>query len=670
MRLFLVYAIAILVPVLVLGAVLAATYRSGASDRGLAQARAQAALFGRTSVEPRLDGVDLSRPLSTAQVADLDQMGESAVRVGDIVRFRIRTLSGRVIYSNDRTGSTETDEEAQEAAHGETVAEITHLNADEDGDGAIEKGIRVAEVYTPLTDGTSARPTGVLELYLPYDPIARDIAAGMRSLYRDLAIGLVALYLVLAGISWSITRALRRLAEHNGYLASYDQLTGLPNRRSFHDELEAGLARRERQGLPTTIAIVDLDRFQEVNDTLGHDNGDALLVEVGRRIRRVLAEPDHLARLGGDEFAIVFDAADAVAVDEQLLALTEAMTEPIDLAGIPVEVELTVGVARAPEDGTSAVTLLQRAGVATDVAKRGGLRVVHYEEAGDPYDPNRLSLIGDLRRAIRDDELELHYQPKIDLRTGAVAAVEALLRWQHPERGRLMPDEFLPVIEQTGMIDPLTDWVIETALAWVGQARTRHPQMRVAVNVSARNLGNADFASHVTDALARTGSDPGCLTIEITETALMADPARATASLMRLAKTGVLVSVDDFGQGQTSLSQLARLPVAEVKIDKAFVMHLDQSATDAAIVQSITDLAHRLGLEVVAEGVESQPILELLRDAGCEIAQGYHISRPMPAAVLARWLADHDVERFASAAPAPTGPSGRHRREDAGLAGD
>jgi diguanylate cyclase (GGDEF)-like protein len=634
-----VFAVVSLIPVLLLGLVLAASYRSDAAERGLAEGRAQAQLFAHVAVEPLLAGADLSRPLTAEEVAGLDRMSESAVTGGEIVRLRVRDLDGHIVYSSDGSDVGAVDDEALEAAEGEIVAEVTHLDADDNGGG-----IRAAEVYRPLTDGTSTTPIGVLELYLPYDPIAQDVEAGLHSLYRDLAVGLTLLYLLLAGISWSATRRLRAQVVRNAFLAEHDQLTGLPNRTAFQKRLDAVLASAGKGGPAVAVAILDLDRFKEVNETLGHGNGDALLGHLGRRLSAALGEQDLVARLGGDEFGVILVSTEPTALAESVARMQSVLGREVELAGLPLVVEASIGIARAPEDGRDAATLLQHADVAMYVAKQAGSGVASYHKELDQYDAARLALVGEMRRALAGSELVLHYQPKIDLRTGVVDAVEALIRWNHPERGLLMPDRFLPVVEKTGMIDPMTAWVVDAALTWAASARA--PAMvRVAVNVSARNLVHANFADEVLAALSRHAVSPDRLAIEITETALVADLQRAELSLRRLAAAGIRISVDDFGRGQTSLSHLASLPLHEVKIDKTFVTDMCEVESHAAIVRSVIDLAHNLGFEVVAEGVETESVLEALRTAGCDIAQGYHIARPMPAERLEEWLLARDLPR-------------------------
>ncbi len=305
---------------------------------------------------------------------------------------------------------------------------------------------------------------------------------------------------------------------------------------------------------------------------------------------------------------------------------------------LPLSPEASFGYALAPADGTDVDTLLRRADMAMYLAKGTRSGTARYDRRRDHYDAAQLALVAELRRAIEKDELVLHYQPKAELRTGKVCAVEALVRWQHPKRGTVPPDAFLPAAEQTGLIDPLTRWVLATALAQVAEWGAACEGLSVAVNVSARNLARADFADTVLAALADAGVPASRLVVEITETALMTDPAIAAEVLTRLAEAGIRVSIDDFGQGQTSLGYLSTLPLHELKIDKSFVGDLPDNIAHAAIVRSVIDLGHNLGLQVVAEGVETTEVAALLKAAGCDIAQGYLLARPMPGDELPPWL--------------------------------
>ncbi len=419
-----------------------------------------------------------------------------------------------------------------------------------------------------------------------------------------------------------------------------DSLTGLPNRRLFLDRAEQTILRAGRQGERAAVMIIDLDRFKEVNDTLGHASGDVLLREIAHRLRRTLRESDTVARLGGDEFAVLLPGvADADAAALVAVALTAAISRPIAVEGLSLDTEASIGISLYPDHGVEVAVLLQRADVAMYTAKEDRLGHAFYGPERDNYSPERLAMLGELRHAIEDGQLVLHYQPKIDLANADFAGMEVLLRWQHPQRGLLPPAEFIPFAEQTTLIRPLTLHVIERALAqsrvWADEGRP----MSVAVNISARNLLEPNFSDDVADRLMRFGVPAERLELEITETVLMANPARALEVLERLSTMGVVLSIDDFGSGYSSLSYLKRLPVDVLKIDKSFVLNMSTSPADAMIVRSTIDLARNLGLRVVAEGIEDQAVYDALRELGCDLGQGFLMSHPLAAEDIGRLLA-------------------------------
>jgi diguanylate cyclase len=638
-RQFFVFAAISLVPVLVLGLVLAGSYRSEAVRRGLAQARSEAVLMAQTAVQPILDGRPLSAGLSSSETARLRQLTTGAVARGDVQRLRVRDLQGAVVFSDDGSGFHEhPEDEALDAARGTTVARLTHINSDSVDTGKV--GSESVEVYLPLSAGPDHARVGVLELYLPYSPIAADVNVGIHDLYRNLVIGLGLLYVVLFGISFWVVRRLRRQVRMSAYLAEHDALTDLPNRSLFHRRAAAELERGTELRHPTTIAIVDLDQFKEVNDTLGHQNGDRLLTAIGQRLLAHLRAPDSLARLGGDEFGLVL--SNMARPDDVLARLREVIQQEVQINGLPLSIESSIGYVVAPDDGTDIDDLLQKAEVAMYVAKRERSSVVRYVESQDHYDSGNLALMSDLRHAISEGQLVLHYQPKVDVVTLEVMGVEALVRWQHPTHGLLFPDRFIPLIEQTDLIDELTEWVVHRALGDLVEFGALAPGLTMAVNVSARNLGRISFARQVLDAVDAAGVDAHRLTVEVTETALMTDPLRAATVLEEISEAGVRVSVDDFGSGQTSLAMLADLPIAELKIDRGFVFDIVRNPAHAAIVRSVVDLGHNLGFELVAEGVETADVLGVVAGTGCDLVQGYFFARPMPFDQLADRLAAAD----------------------------
>ena len=433
--------------------------------------------------------------------------------------------------------------------------------------------------------------------------------------------------------------------------ALHDALTDLPNRVLLHDRLQQAIRAAQRDGASVALLVMDLDRFKEVNDTFGHHIGDLLLEQLGERLGSVLRSSDTIARLGGDEFAMLLPTAtfeDARVIAQRLLDLLE---QPFTLGGLQLEIDASIGLALSPEHGTDADTLLRRADVAMYVAKRNKAGYALYVADQDQHSPMRLALVAELRRAIEQDELSLYFQPKFCFASGKVTCAEALVRWEHPQHGLLSPDLFVPIAEQTGLIRPLSRWVLNAALRQVNRWRRDGLDLAVAVNLSMRNLHDPEIADMIRKLLTRWGVPAACLTIEITESSLMADAAQALEVLERLQAMGVGVSIDDFGTGYSSLAYLKRLPVNELKIDKSFVAHMASDENDLAIVRSTVGLAHDLGLSVVAEGVEDQDTWDLLVEVGCDIAQGYFISRPLPPLVLGEWLVSTDWEpRYARVA--------------------
>ncbi len=436
-------------------------------------------------------------------------------------------------------------------------------------------------------------------------------------------------------------RKARRLAEAMVQrMAYYDTLTHLPNRNKLYNRMLEALRADNRHDRSMALLLMDLNGFKEINDTLGHYRGDHVLQQVGARLRAVLWEPDLVARLGGDEFAVFLPrlaaAADVHVVIQKIL---NALQNPFVIQGLPLAVEASIGVALYPEHGDNADILLRRSDVAMYAAKKAGDYVV-YDAAHDRHSPLRLALSGALRQAIGSDQLRLHYQPRIAFATRHITGVEALARWHHPEYHTIAPDEFIPTAEQTGLIKSLTRWVLVTACR---QWETWHQagiRLGIAVNLSARNLHDPTLPDQITEVLATYGMPPSSLCLEITESALMADPRRAKDVLTRLRQAGTRLSIDDFGTGYSSLGYLKDFPVHEIKIDKSFIQGVAKDGHEKAIVSSIVGLGHHLGLEVVAEGVEDQTTWEHLAALGCDAAQGYYMSRPLAPDALTSWLSE------------------------------
>jgi len=419
--------------------------------------------------------------------------------------------------------------------------------------------------------------------------------------------------------------------------ARHDALTDLPNRTLLRNEVDLAIATAASTDAQTALLILDLDRFKEVNDTLGHDHGDMLLCEVAARLSYALPPAAMISRLGGDEFGVLLPNTDRAHIDTHVAAMIASLREPFVLRGYRVEVDASVGIAVAPEHGTTFDVLFQHADVAMYVAKREGKGSNVYSADQDFHSPERLALMGELRHAIENQQLVLHYQPKVDCRNNQLLGVEALVRWPHAQRGLIAPDQFISLAEQTGLIGPLTQWVLRTALQQSREWRDRGMDVPVAVNLSTRNLHEANLVGVVEKALETYELPSSALVLEITESSLMANPDHALSVLTELSLAGVKIAVDDFGTGYSSLAYLKDLPVHELKIDRSFVKDMLQQPRNLAIVQSTVDLAHHLGMQVVAEGVEDQGTWELLGRVGCDMGQGYYLSRPVAADGILQW---------------------------------
>jgi diguanylate cyclase (GGDEF)-like protein/PAS domain S-box-containing protein len=434
---------------------------------------------------------------------------------------------------------------------------------------------------------------------------------------------------------------LREQMEKVEHQALHDDLTSLPNRTLFRDRVEQALLRARRNGSSFAVMLVDLDRFKDVNDTLGHQSGDALLTDVAARLLRTLREGDTVARLGGDEFGILAtelsDAATAGLIADKLRL---ALGAPIAVAGLEIEVEASVGIAIFPEHGADVETLIRHADISMYVSKDTHTPIVYATE----YDHNslaRLTLVGELRRALEREELVVYYQPQADAVTGEVRRVEALVRWQHPEHGLLAPDKFIPLAEQSGLIRSLTRYVLDASLCQCNTWSKEGHSVGVAVNITGRELVDLRFPDEVAELLGKWNVEPSQLELEITETTILTDPLRAHAVLTRLSELGVRLAIDDFGSGHSSLGYLKRLPINVLKIDKSFVLNLTNNTEDAVIVRSTIDLGHNLDLEVIAEGVETEEAKSRLTALGCDGLQGFLLGRPEPASNL-------DLSRSAS----------------------
>ncbi|MGH9179537.1 MAG: putative bifunctional diguanylate cyclase/phosphodiesterase [Acidimicrobiales bacterium] len=559
--------------------------------------------------------------------------------------------------------------------------------------------VEVAELVLPEGDGyrvqrlSTAEPTGIRSWTSPPDPPSLAIRLltldetvrvtpsheddSLRSLLRDegwrnclgtplvvhgVPQGVLCVYdrtglegfevgerAVLEALARELAGALEKaeLVEEVLHQALHDSLTELPNRTLFHQRVQRAITAANHTDAHVAVMLIDLNRFKEVNDTLGHHNGDLLLQDFSRRLQHSVRPGDTVARLGGDEFAIVVPkVADRAAAERVAKRVLRSLEDQFLLNEMTLDVDAAVGIALFPDHGRDPATLLQKADVAMYSAKGALSGYEVYSPENDRYSPRRLALVSELRSAASNGQLRVHYQPKSDLRSGRVVGLEALLRWDHPIHGPVPPDEFIPIAEQTGSIRALTSFVLEEALTQCGTWRQAGLNLGMAVNLSVRSLLDAELPDEISRLLADTGVPPSMLTLELTESSMMADPLRTADVLARLSFLGVQLSIDDYGTGYSSLSYLRRLPVDEMKIDKSFVMRMGVDDSDDVIVRSTVDLGHNLGLRVVAEGVEDRAAWERLKALGCDSAQGFFLSRPLPAEEVETLMARLDAERL------------------------
>jgi diguanylate cyclase (GGDEF)-like protein len=648
------FALASIVPIVLLALVLSQYLRHRIEHRAFADAERAAVLVARVGFQPQIRPGDLRRGyLPLSRQSALDRALQSKRQEDGVARIKIWNKGVRVVYSDKRSLIGKRFHifgPLRRALAGDVHSQISEERR---ADTLSERHLgKLLEVYVPLLD-RQGRPVGAADIFLDYEPIAAEIRNETQTMYLLLLAGIGGLYATLfrivAGASKRLRRqaaTLRRQAEELRHHAAakehqslHDPLTGLPNRVLFADRISQAIRRAARCGDEVAVFLMDLDRFKEVNDTLGHHSGDLLLQELGARLQRALRASDSVARLGGDEFGVLLpDLADRQAIEEVVDRIRAAVERPFYVQDLPLAIETSIGVSIFPEHGQDVDALLQKADVAMYLAKAGNVTHAIYDPREDEYDPTRLTLVGELRRAIEAAELTVYYQPKADLRTGAVRGAEALVRWEHPERGLLMPDEFIPLAQHTGLIRPLTLSVIDLAMAQARTWRNQGLNLNVAVNLATRNLLDAGLPDDVQELLQKWELDPGTVEFEITESTIMADPFRALSVLKRLHEMGTRLSIDDFGTGYSSLAYLKRLPVDAVKIDKSFVLNMVADENDAAIVRSTIDLARNLGLAVVAEGVEDEAVWQTLCALGCDFAQGHYLSIPLPAAELAAWL--------------------------------
>jgi diguanylate cyclase (GGDEF)-like protein len=604
-------------------------------------ATAQARVIANSTLRGSLLASDFEQPVDPARRAALDKLFQTGVLDEGVLLAELYAKDGRVTYSTDHRligrSSGRQSEHVREA-----LAETVRGDATKLPGGSDRRALRT---YAPVA---LAGGTGVVALFQDYEPIARAAATTFLPTAGVFEAVLVLLFLALVPILRRVTIRIRRQMEEIEHRALYDQLTGLPNRTLFRDRVEQAMLAARRDGSSATVMFLDIDHFKAINDTLGHEAGDVLLQELGARLREEMRSSETLARLGGDEFGILCPASTREAA--QLAdRLHGALHTAFMVHDFPLEVATSVGIATYPEHGQDVDTLLSHADVAMYIAKEARAGTAIYDAELDLNDEARLALAGELRRAIEGNELVLHFQPKAELETGGIVGVEALVRWQHPDRGFIPPNDFIPIAERTGLIKPLSRYVIVTALRQCSAWRAAGIDLHVAVNLTIPDLLDLELPDLIETQLRESGVRPDQLELEITESTILADPFRVRQVLNRLNEMGLRLAIDDFGTGYSSLAYLRRLPVQAIKIDRSFVMDMCDNPNDATIVRSTIDLGRNLGLEVVAEGVETQEAWDALRAQGCTLAQGYFIGRPMPAEELAALL----EERVQRTGPEP-----------------
>jgi diguanylate cyclase (GGDEF)-like protein len=592
-------------------------------------ATSEARVISSSVLRGSLLASDFARAVPERRRSTLDQLFEQHVLTEGVLLVNLYDKNGRVTYSTDhrRVGTrVPSTEHIQEALAGTIRGDVARLRP-----GAAEKRTKALRTYAPVAVPGG---TGVVAIFQDYGPIAQSAEATFVPVAAIFEVVLVLLFLALVPILRRVTQRIRRQMEEIERRALYDELTGLPNRTLFGDRIEQAIVDAGQEPRSAAVMLLDVDQFREVNDALGHETGDRLLQEVANRLSETVRSSETFARLGGDEFGILLSPGSEEEATALAARIHGALEAPFSVSGFPLEIAVSIGVAAFPEHGEDVDTLLQHADVAMYVAKDNHSGTVLYEPEQDTSDAARLALAGELRGAIDNEELVVHFQPKAELESGLIVGVEALVRWQHPERGFIPPNEFIPIAERTGLIKPLSQYVVASALRQCGEWRAAGFDLHVAVNLTIPDLLDLELPDRIGELLAETGVRPSQLELEVTETTILADPFRVRQVLNRLNEMGLRLAIDDFGTGYSSLAYLKNLPVHTIKIDRSFVMGMCEDASDATIVRSTIDLGRNLGLGVVAEGIESQEVWDALRADGCSLAQGYFISRPASAEYL------------------------------------
>jgi diguanylate cyclase (GGDEF)-like protein len=631
-RLVLRFAVVLSLSLAVTSAVILVVVHHFALTQSERAATKHAGVVASVLLQREVTAADFDGKVRAERRAELDRLFSTYVLAEDVTAVSLVRKDGLVTYSTDhvRIGTTEAGRLAAEAATGTIVSRVF------DGrPGAAGRDGKRLETFAPVSPGANPGAAVIEQAYEPIEQAARSAQLRVGVVLEAL---LLVLLLVFVPLLVRVTRKIKAQIQRIHRQAYYDGLTDLPNRAHLFERLEVAVRRaRENKGR-LALLIVDLDRFREINETLGHDAGDLLLAETARRLQAGVGSERIVARIGGDEFAVATEHGSEDEIEALVTAIRMAVEPPLMVGDVQIAVDATVGIAYFPGDGESAEALLKHAEIALHTAKEWKVPSLSYSPAVDPHDPEQLGLVAALKTAAKEGEIRLHYQPKVSLRTGEVVGYEALAHWQHPTRGLLPPGAFVPAAERTGVIRHISRVVLADAVAQLASFRELGSDRTISVNLTAIDLLDLKLPRRLEALFRRHGVDPGRLCIELTESTVMADPERAQSTLERIAATGVRISIDDFGTGHSSLAYLKSLPANELKIDRGFVSDMTISRQDRLIVLATIKLAQSLGLRVVAEGVETEDIHNALLAIGCDYAQGYLYGRPQPAEDVSRSL--------------------------------
>jgi diguanylate cyclase (GGDEF)-like protein len=632
-RLVLRFAVVTAFGLAIAGAVILGVIREIDQRQAVHAATDRAHFVAETFLRGAIHPSDAARPVVGARRDMLDGLMRRNVLIDGALRVTVVGAGDQITYSTDHRliGTTAHDRaEIADVRRGSIISRVASVQVH--GGGGSVKAL-VSSVPVALGHGTIA----VVSIEQDYGPIAAAARESLLPVAGVLELALILLFVLLLPALMRASRRLRRYVAEIHHQAHHDSLTGLSNRLALHDNVKHALDRLG-EGEHAAVLLIDLDRFKEVNDSLGHDAGDELLRDIAARLVEV-ADGAPVSRLGGDEFAVVLAPTTPREAVEIGHALRRIIEEPGTVRGIPVSVDASIGIALAPEDGAEVGQLVRRADVAMYAAKQGRAGVMRYEIETDRNDANKLVLMTELRAAVERGELEVHYQPIVAADSGLLEKVEALVRWPHPTKGLLQPGAFIPIAEHTRLIVDLNGFVLREAVRQCGAWRRYGIDLGITVNITVLDLLDPTFGPGVEAMLRESGFPPSALTLEITEGAFVQEPARVRRTLDMLRALGVQVAIDDFGTGYSSLSYLKDLPVDLLKIDRSFISDLPGEEASAAIVAAAIELAHRLGLEVVAEGVETGEQYEFLVDLGCDLIQGFVVSKPVSASALSPLLA-------------------------------